>query len=213
MEESTIADRNSAHQVAGIILAAGAGNRFGSDKRQAVGVSGEPMLHSVLATYRPWFDTLLVVIPAHDEFGRAACEKFSALAIHNPNSAEGIGSSLRAAATWLEQNLSVRACVIGLADMPLIKPETVRAIRDLVALHAEPVVACTQSQLGFPRALPRHYFSRLAQLQGDVGARAVVDWSSAMKLLVEDSSVLLDIDTPQDLVLTLIGRELFQKTV
>jgi molybdenum cofactor cytidylyltransferase len=115
-----------------------------------------------------------------------------------------MGSSLRAAAHWLEQQSSIRACVIGLADMPLIKSETVCAIRDLVALHDEPVVACsetkgqTKTQLGFPRALPRKYFAQLAQLQGDVGAREIVDWSSARKLVVDDASVLLDIDTPQD---------------
>lgn len=197
-EESTSENRNNSRQVAGVILAAGASSRFGSDKRQSVGPSGEPMLHTVLATYRQWFDTLLVVIPVNDEFGFTACAKFSALALPNVNSAEGMGSSLRVAAAWLQQNPSIRACVIGLADMPLIRPETVRDIRDLVARHAKPVVACTQTQLGFPRALPQNYFSLLSQLQGDVGARSAVDWSAAMKLLVEDSSVLLDIDTPQD---------------
>jgi molybdenum cofactor cytidylyltransferase len=199
MEESAV-DNRASEQVVGIILAAGAGSRFGSDKRQLIGPTGESMLHSVLATYRPCFDTLLVVIPAHDEFGLAACENFSALPIVNANSDEGMGSSLRAAATWLQQQALMRACVIGLADMPLIRSETVCAIRDLVALHNEPVVACTQTQLGFPRALPQQYFSQLAQLHGDVGARAVVEWSSARKFFVEDASVLLDIDTPQDRV-------------
>lgn len=209
MEKPTV-DNRASEQVVGIILAAGAASRFGSDKRQLIGPTGESMLHSVLATYRPCFDLLLVVIPMHDEFGLAACEKFSALPIANANAEEGMGSSLRAAAHWLEQQSSIRACVIGLADMPLIKSETVRAIRDLVALHGEPVVACleikgkiksqtkTKMQLGFPRALPRKYFAQLAQLQGDVGAREIVDWSSARKLVVDDASVLLDIDTPQD---------------
>lgn len=201
MEESAI-DNRASEQVAGIILAAGAASRFGSDKRQLIGPAGESMLHTVLATYRRCFDTLLVVIPMHDEFGLAVCEKFSAVPIANADSAEGMGSSLRAAATWLQQQPSLRACVIGLADMPLIRSETVCAIRDLVALHDEPVVACskleTKMQLGFPRALPRQYFAQLAQLHGDIGARAIVGWSSAMKFVVEDSSVLLDIDTPQD---------------
>jgi molybdenum cofactor cytidylyltransferase len=183
---------------AALILAAGRASRFGTDKRQARGPWAGPLLHHVLALYRPLFARLAVVTGPEDAFGDEACRLFSAERVINPEADLGLGRSLAAGAGWLEEERDFCA-VIGLADMPFIAPATIAAVAAEGVRSGRAVAPAFQGTLGFPRVLPAVLFPRLRALSGDRGAAAVIDWRDALWLEVEDAGILADIDKPEDI--------------
>jgi molybdenum cofactor cytidylyltransferase len=181
-----------------LILAAGRGSRFGSDKRRALGPWDGPLLHHVLGLYRPFFSALGVVTGSDDAFGAEACRLFSAHRIVNSEAEQGMGTSLARGAAWLiEQDAG--CVVIGLADMPWIRPDTIAAIAAEGPRGGQAVAPAFAGKPGFPRALPASLFPELMTLTGDRGAAAVMDWKQARWLEVGDPGILRDIDTPEDI--------------
>jgi molybdenum cofactor cytidylyltransferase len=172
--------------------------RFGSDKRRATGPWEGPLLHQVLALYRPLFDRVGVVIGPDDPFGAETCLKFAAEALINPEAELGMGRSLAVGADWLREGGA--ACgVIGLGDMPWILPGTIAAIAAEGLRTGRPVAPVYHGEIGFPRALPNSLFPALTTLSGDRGASAVLDWREAHWLDCDDAGILRDIDTPDDI--------------
>jgi len=184
-------------EAAALILAAGRGSRFGSDKRRAQGPWEGPLLHHVLGLYRPLFSALAVVTGSDDPFGAEACRLFSAHRVINPEAEQGMGTSLARGAAWLIEE-GAGCAVIGLADMPWIRPETIAAVA-AEGMGGRAVAPAFAGKPGFPRALPASLFPELVKLTGDRGAAAVIDWTRARWLDVEDPGILRDIDTPEDI--------------
>jgi len=181
-----------------VILAAGRGERFGSDKRRAAGPWNGPLLHHVLDLYRPLFAKLAVVIGPDDLFGAEACARIAAIPLVNPEAEQGMGRSLAVGADWLIGQGAVSA-VIGLADMPWIAPSTIAAVAAEGARSEKPVAPAHDGKIGFPRSLPASLFPSLSALTGDRGASAVFDWSQALWLDCADPGILRDIDTKDDI--------------
>ena len=184
-------------KAAALILAAGQGRRFGSDKRRATGPWTGPLLHHVLGLYRPLFDSLAVVTGPDDPFGEEACRLFSAHRVVNPEAERGMGVSLAKGAEWLIAE-DVGCAVVGLADMPWIRPQTIEAVSAAGLGGGRPVAPAFEGKPGFPRALPAALFPDLLKLTGDRGAGAVIDWSRALWLDCGDPGILRDIDEPED---------------
>lgn len=183
--------------IACVILAAGRGTRFGSDKRQAEGPWKGPLLHHVLGLYRPHFAKLAVVIGPEDGFGAEACALFSAVSRINPDPERGMGSSLAAGAAWLIEE-AASAVIIGLADMPWISPATIAAVAR-AAGPSVPVAPVHEGKPGFPRALPSLLFPALTRLSGDKGASSLFDWREAHLIECCDPGILRDIDVMGDI--------------
>lgn len=84
------------------------------------------------------------------------------------------------------------------ADMPLVQPGTLRAVRG--ELHHHPVAyAQHQGRRGHPVAFAAELYSELATLSGDEGARRLVARYPAHGVDVPDAGSLLDLDTEDDL--------------
>jgi molybdenum cofactor cytidylyltransferase len=186
-------------KAAALILAAGRGTRFGSDKRRAMGPWDGPLLHHVLRLYRPLFETLGVVTGPDDAFGEEACHLFSAHRVINEEAGQGMGTSLAKGAAWLVEE-KADCAVIGLADMPWILPATITMVRREGLNSARAVAPAHEGKPGFPRALPAALFPGLLALTGDRGAAAILDWRQALWLDCEDPGILRDIDTPEDVL-------------
>lgn len=185
---------------AGLILAAGRGTRFGSDKRQALLPGGVSMLESVLAAHAQVFDALWLVVPPGDKFAPPLAQAYSASLLVNEQADQGMGGSLACAARALLQQPGISGVIVSLADMPAVSAATLARLREALIEHAQPVVPLYQGQAGHPRGLPRACFQALSGLHGDQGARHLLDWRrQAVAVPVTDPGVLLDVDTPADL--------------
>jgi CTP:molybdopterin cytidylyltransferase MocA len=188
--------------IAGLLLAAGEGTRFGGDKLLAP-LGGESVLRRSASALGAEVDRLIVVVPpsaaARIAELRALEGGSRARVVENPEFRAGMGSSLRAGVAALESD--VEAVIVSLADQPLVRRDVIRALIERWRAEAASAVAPQyRNGQGNPVLFSRAVFPALARLAGDVGARAVLrSLGSAVSLLVVDDDIPADVDTPDAL--------------
>ena len=184
--------------IGGLILAAGAGRRFGSPKQLAL-LEGRPLLeHALLAmAAATTIDHAVVVLGAHAETVLAAVELHGAVPVICAGWEEGQAASLRAGVAALQA--SVEAIVVTLGDQPAIDA---RAI-DRVAAAREPtsiaIRASYEGRLGHPVLLERSLFERVETLRGDQGARRLFASAAIRVVSCDGLGSDTDIDTVEQL--------------
>jgi CTP:molybdopterin cytidylyltransferase MocA len=157
--------------VAGLVLAAGGGRRYGMPKA-LVEYEGSLLVERAVRTARAVCDPVLVVLGAQavDVWRTADLEGATVLA--NRDWETGMASSLRTGLDGLRGWPGrLDAALVTLVDMPGMTPEALRA----VAAHAAPdglAVATYDGVRGHPVLLGReHWAGVAATATGDEGAR------------------------------------------
>src|SRR5262245_9872859 len=188
--------------VAGVLLAAGAGRRYGMPKA-LVTYDGRLLVEHGLATLRSGgAEPLVVVLGAqhHDVLARA--DLAGATVVVNGDWDTGMGSSLRAGLGALSESAaafgSVDAAAILLVDTPGITPAAVRRIIHRGA-PAALAAASYGGELGHPVLLGRdHWPGVIEAAVGDRGARPYLRAHRDLLALVpcDDVASGEDIDTP-----------------
>lgn len=181
--------------VAGLLLAAGAGSRFGGPKAR-VQLEGRTLLERGVALLRAGGCEPIVVVLGADLDVVAA----GARTVHAADWADGLGASLRAGLAALSDT-DVRACIVTLVDQPLVGAQ---AVRRLVALPGDPpaAIATYAGATGHPVLLSRSIWADVADLAtGDVGARRWLDThrDQVTAVACDDTGSPQDIDTAEDL--------------
>jgi CTP:molybdopterin cytidylyltransferase MocA len=184
-------------RVAGVLLAAGEGSRFGRPKAlvewdgQTLAERGVGMLLAGGA------DPVLVVT------GAARVDLTAeprVLLVHNEDWRTGMGSSLRTALRALPPDAD--AAVVALADQPLVGQQAVARLIAAARAGVDVAVAAYEGKPRNPVLLAReHWPGVIALAAGDQGARAFLRARPDLVTLVEcgDVSRPDDIDTPADL--------------
>jgi CTP:molybdopterin cytidylyltransferase MocA len=154
-----------------VILAAGAGRRFGGPK-QIADWRGAPLLEWALdaALGVPALDPVVVVLGAHAAEVRAAVDLSPVDVVHAADWEEGQAASLRVGVAALG---GVDAAVVLLADMPLVTSQVVAGVMDHFSGSTDVVRAVYRGSPGHPVLLGRRALARIGELRGDVGARAL----------------------------------------
>ncbi len=190
-----MADRQQ-HHIAGILLAAGAGSRFGGGKLLhpldgvAIGVrSARNMLAAGL-------QVTAVVRPGSDELTRLLHIEGVDVTVC-ANAADGMGVSL---AHVIAHTSGAAGWVVALADMPRIRPATIQCIADVVSSGALIAAPAFHGERGHPVGFSAALRDELLACLGDEGARAVVKRHYAEIRLVasDDPGVIFDIDRKED---------------
>lgn len=176
-----------------IMLAAGSGRRFGSDKRQARLETGKTLLETTLTTVPSCLNRrILVLRPGDEKLAENIDSSWKICIAPDPDS--GMAGSL---ATGIEAAREWKGALIALADMPYITANTFETLQKALTTHAI-VVPLFQSQRGNPVAFRNAYFQEIGSLSGDRGARGLLEKYEADCLFLEtgDEGVIQDIDTP-----------------
>ncbi|MDX8149444.1 nucleotidyltransferase family protein [Lentzea sp. BCCO 10_0061] len=183
-------------RVAGLLLAAGAGRRFGSPKA-LVPLDGKLFVESAAELLRAaGCDPIVVVLGAQAAEVRAKATLDGVTVVDNPHWDTGMGSSLR---TGLH--------AIGIADAVVVLPVdtpgiTVEALHRLMAL-AEPAVlarATYDGEIGHPVLIGSDHFAGvMASAAGDQGARDYLKANTVRHVDCADVADGADIDRPEDL--------------
>lgn len=180
--------------VAGLVLAAGAGRRFGAPKAQ-VELGGERLVDRAVRTLLEGGAAAAYVVT-----GAVMVDVPGATVVDNPGWEEGIGSSLRAGLAALPQDAA--AALVLLVDQPGVTGRAVARVLARVDGPAAVVVATYDGALGHPVALGRAHWAAVADLAtGDRGARPFLDANPELVTLVECADVATDadVDRPGDL--------------
>ena len=178
--------------IAALVLAAGASRRFGSDKRRHR-IGGQPMLAKTLALYRHVLDEVGVVIrpgePVIDALAReAACHPIEAA-----DAAQGLSRSLAAGVAAMRH---ADGLLVGLADMPFLHTNTLRALVAAMEQHPHRIVRPVHATTpGNPVGFPPSFYDALTRLRGDVGAKRLIAAApEVLTVCVDDAGVLQDVD-------------------
>jgi CTP:molybdopterin cytidylyltransferase MocA len=199
--------------VAGVLLAAGEGSRFGQPKA-LVELAGQTLAERGVQLLRAGGADPIIVVS-----GAAPVHLTGIHPVHNDQWRTGMGSSLRAALNALvgaglpptpghaahEQNsppADVAAVVVALADQPLVGAAAVARLIAAYRAGATVAVAAYDGKPRNPVLLARiHWPEVIAAAAGDQGARAFLRAHPDLVTLVEcgDTGSPDDIDTPADL--------------
>jgi CTP:molybdopterin cytidylyltransferase MocA len=183
-----------AREVAGVLLAAGGGSRFGGPKA-LVEFEGERLADRGVRLLADGGCGPVVAV-----LGAAPITLPGAITVTNPDWATGMGSSLRAGLRAVPA--SARAAVIALADQPLIRPAAVRRLIEAFEAGAEVVVAEYGGRSRNPVLISRAYFAEVSALaEGDVGARPFLRARPELvtRVACDDAGDPADVDTLEDL--------------
>ncbi len=186
--------------IAGVLLAAGGARRFHSQKLIAL-LEGTPVvLHSarVLAAET---DRLVVVVGSEADGVRSALTGVDAVIVENSGWESGLASSLRAGIAALSDD--VEAAVVTLGDQPRLDASVVRQAIDAWRRARERIEIVSTSYRGVrahPVVFSRAVFPELLELEGDAGARLLIERTPERVAYVNvDAAVPQDVDTPDDL--------------
>jgi molybdenum cofactor cytidylyltransferase len=181
-------------RVGALLLAAGLSSRMGTAKL-ALPVAGKPMLAQTLAALVEADLPVLLVTGAHSEAVRAAAPGVSA--VHAPAFAQGFAESLKAGLAAAPADWTAALIVLG--DMPFVLPSTLRALAEALESGAGAVVPLHGGRRGNPAGIARVHWPAVVGLQGDQGARRLLDGLGLVELPVADPGIHRDLDTPADL--------------
>jgi len=183
--------------IAAVILAAGLSHRMGELKQLLPWKNGT-ILGSTIDLYigSPVDKTIVVVGYCAEKIIDLLKDKPVEWVV-NQEYESGMASSLRAGIKNLGPE--VQACLLGLGDTPLIKSETVAKIVEAYRQFGkEIVIPCYKGRKGHPVLMTRRFFPELLNVQGDLGARTVIQTHQSVvyRLETDDEGVIIDLDTP-----------------
>lgn len=189
-----------------VVLAAGAGRRFGGRKLLASYGDGLLLDGALAAAFAAPVSRVLLVVGADAEAVEHAALAWAGRngrdgrlsIVQAPDHAQGMGASLRRGAAAAA---GAEGLFVFLGDMPRVPHGVLTTLAQAVRAGAAAAAPVFQGRRGNPVLLGAALLPLLDTLQGDAGARAILQTLGPDLALVEspDDGVLFDVDTPGDL--------------
>lgn len=184
-----------------ILLAAGSGSRFDPlgdqnkllqllDDGCSVAVTSAANLLAIMP------HVLAVVRPGAREL-QAELKAIGCEVTVCDRASEGMGTSLAHA---IGKASAASGWIIALADMPYVKPSTIKALLNALQAGADIVAPCHDGRRGNPVGFSHFYLPQLLGLSADEGARRLLQTLPVHLVEVDDPGIHRDIDRPQDLL-------------
>ncbi len=186
-----------------VVLASGFSRRFGGDKLLYEIERNVCLIAKTISVYLQVFNELTVVVRPGNDALRAELGKHDAVnVLTNDRADKGLSQSIVAAVAASKPlpGDEFKGWLFALADMPFVNKETVRQI-----VNASEKNNITQPEYrgrsGHPVFIGQKFADELAQLEGDVGAKPLLQQhgDKVNKVTCHDPGVLIDIDRPGDL--------------
>ena len=190
-----------------VILAAGAGSRFGGAKLTAPWRGGLLIDGALAAAFAAPARQVTVVIGADPRvetaaraFAEGRGESGRLRIVHAADHAQGMAASLRAGLASLPGDSG--GAFVFLGDMPRIPPAVPPLLAQALATGALAAAPVFGGRRGHPVLFARALFDGLSALAGDLGARSLLASLGDGLVLVDsrDAGVLYDVDDPSDLI-------------
>ena len=189
-----------------LVLAGGAGRRFGGAKLTAPWRGGVLLDGALRAAFDAPADEVIVVTgsdlavaAAAQAFAERRGEERLLRLTHAPDWAEGLSASLRAGLAAV--SAQSRGAFVFLGDMPHIPAGLPDQLAQAFAPGVAAVAPVLDGEPGHPALLGAELFAAALRLSGDRGARPLMEAQGArfVRLAVDDPGVLFDVDTREAL--------------
>ncbi|MEE9315045.1 MAG: nucleotidyltransferase family protein [Rhizobiaceae bacterium] len=180
--------------ITGIILAAGQSRRMGAVNKLVEPWQGKPLVcHVYEAAMASKLDEVIVVTGFEPNKIRSVLA--GARLVHNPDFEAGMAGSISVGAEFAEQGDGV---MILLGDMPLVTATHINEILSRFDGGAASIVAATsEGKLGNPVLFGRNYFEALQSLEGDRGARGLIEVTRNLTKVEIGDAGARDFDTQE----------------
>jgi molybdenum cofactor cytidylyltransferase len=190
-------------RVAALVLAAGRSTRMGAVNKMLAEIGGKPLVRIAAEQAVASHAQPVIVVTGHErEKVEAALKGLPIRFVHNPDYAEGLGTSLKAGIAAVPDEAD--AAIVCLGDMPQVDAALINRLIAAFDLErgALVVVPSIDGKRGNPVVWSRRFFHDLMAIQGDVGARHLIgNYAEAVvEVPVAGEAALTDVDTPESLL-------------
>lgn len=189
----------SNHAIVGVLLAAGAGTRFGGDKLHARLTHDTSVGLASLMQLLPAVDSVVAVVRPADTALEAQLQAAGARVTRCPHAAAGMGASL---AWGIRAAPMAAGWLVALGDMPWIRTETMMRVSAAVRAGGAIAIPTFHSSRGHPVGFSARFYDQLTALDGDQGARGLCRSHASETVLIDtaDEGIVRDVDVPGDLL-------------
>jgi molybdenum cofactor cytidylyltransferase len=192
-----------AKRIAAVILAAGRSTRMGGPNKLLAEIARRPLVRIAAEAALASRADPVIVVTGHQ---RAEIERalgaMPVRLVHNPDFAQGLGTSLKAGIAAVPAQ--AEAAIVLLGDMPRVDAPL---LNRLIAAFdpdrgALVVVPTFEGKRGNPVLWSRRFFPDLMAIEGDVGARHLIGRyaEAVVEVPVDGEAAFDDVDTPEALV-------------
>ncbi|UPK66794.1 NTP transferase domain-containing protein [Chitinophaga filiformis] len=129
--------------------------------------------------------------------------------VENDHWIEGMGSSISTGMKVLVKHEGLTGVIIMVCDQPFVNAALLKQLMDQQIIAGKGIIACTyDNTAGTPVLFANTYFDALAALEGQEGAKKILQQSTDDLALVPFPLGALDIDTAEDYQRLLTGQVL-----
>lgn len=192
-------------KVATVLLAAGRSSRMGEGGRHKLlaEFEGEPLVRRSARIALEAGAGEVIVVTGHRALEIAdSLEGLAVACVDNPDYASGMASSLKAGFAAANAG-GADGVLVMLADMPGVSVGDLHALVSafLASVGRSIVRAVADGKRGNPVILPRSTFEAIKSLEGDIGARPIIETAGLPIVDVEIGvAARLDVDTPEAVI-------------
>ena len=190
-------------RIAAVVLAAGRSTRMGGPNKLLADIAHRPLVRIAAEEALASRAKPVIVVTGHQrEQVETALAGLPVQFVHNPDFADGLGTSVKAGIAAVPAD--VDGAIVCLGDMPQVDAGLIdRLIAAFDPDQGALVVMPTfEGKRGNPVLWSRRFFPDLMAIEGDVGARHLIGrYSEAVvEVPLEGKAALVDVDTPEALV-------------
>ncbi|WP_071189959.1 nucleotidyltransferase family protein [Trichormus sp. NMC-1] len=186
--------------IAMIILAAGASTRMGKPKQLLLYRGQSLIKHTIENAIASVCKPIVVVLGANAENIRSEISEPAIRIVENPDWSLGMSSSIRRGIlSIITDYKNIDAVVITVCDQPFVSYEIINHLASTYNSTKKPIIACEYADtLGVPVLFSQIFFSKLAILSEDVGAKKLIKTHYHEVFSIPFPLGAIDIDTPHD---------------
>jgi molybdenum cofactor cytidylyltransferase len=186
--------------ITAVVLAAGKSTRMGVANKLLLEIDGCSMVeHVIKGLDDSKVSDVIVITGYQDDLIRAALEDYNIRFVHNPDYASGLSTSLVTGLNALDSD--VDGVLMCLGDMPRVTADNINQLIDAFNpdVGDEICIPVYQGKRGNPVLWSRRFFSEMAEVHGDVGAKHLIGEydESVCEVPMTEAGVLIDFDTQQ----------------
>ena len=182
-----------------MVLAAGGSSRYGQCK-QLIKINGSSLVRLAVDKLSSLFphDRISVVVGANSEAVAQAVNNLPVNIVENEHWQQGLASSLKAGINSLDPGC--RAVMITLCDQVLVTDKHLHRLAECWVDEPSVISASGYAgTLGTPAVIPAEFFPQVLALEGDAGAKSILNNNARRVRTVSIPEAEFDIDVPGDL--------------
>jgi molybdenum cofactor cytidylyltransferase len=182
-----------------IILAAGSSTRLGQPK-QLLPWQGTTLLQHAVNIAMQVVPQPVVVLGANASQLQQKLPASQVQVVHNNHWQQGIASSIHSGlSAVINRSSPPDAVIFMVCDQPFVTANLLQQLMDEHGRSGKPIVASAYANtLGIPALFSNHLFTQLLDLQGDTGAKKLIQQQAAETASIDFPQGDVDIDTIEE---------------